>query len=208
MNGKDTRRAGSKSAPTDSMYISTKVESISPAVSTIRRNDKVVYCSYLALLRNHVTQALPVNILNRGDGSFLLLQSSTYKIPNDHDNYCGYDDYENMFCGNFVSCLSKRNLCYAHQASISSLRNVFVLRKRRIMSQTRITLQFLGRFTINQQFDRGKPSCANFHLMKFSVPNFKREFLRRRRRMEIIDYSSSVQFDLDSFPKQTRFNFN
>jgi len=39
---------------------------------------------------------------------FLLLQSSAHKIPNDHDNYRGYDYYENMFCSYFLSFLSKK----------------------------------------------------------------------------------------------------
>jgi hypothetical protein len=41
--------------------------------------------------------------------------------PNGHNNYRGYDYYENMLCTHFLFCLLKRIFDYIHLVSISSL---------------------------------------------------------------------------------------
>jgi hypothetical protein len=46
---------------------------------------------------------------------------SAHKKTNGHNNYRGYDYYENMLCGHFLSRRLKRTFYYVHLVSISSL---------------------------------------------------------------------------------------
>jgi hypothetical protein len=60
-----------------------------------------------------------------------------------HNNYRGYDYYENMLYTQFLFCLLKRIFYDVHFVSISSRWNVLVLRKKRTISSIRTTPEII-----------------------------------------------------------------
>jgi len=127
-----------------------------------------------------------------------------HKIPDGHDNYRGMTIMRICFCSHFLPV--KRTLFFVQFVNISSLWNAFMLKKKRIMSKTRITLQFLGRFTINHQFDRGNPPALTSTWWSSVSPTSKGNFFGAGEGWKSLTTVRPSSLTFDSFPKQNSFS--